>query len=1167
MYWPFEIALVVSTAAAIYVSLVAWGRRDAPGARSLMALGIAVATWTLTYAIHFAVTTESAQFFWLRATYLGVLSVPTGFLFFSLQYANRGNWLRKRVAALFFIEPVLTLILLWTDPGGIFFGGKLPSGMILDGGPWFWINAAYSYALILFAMILLMDTYRHTPHPLRGQAAALLLGALLPWGLDILGLMKFTFIPGVDLTPIAFTITSICFTVGLSYYRLLDIVPIARDTLIENMTDGVLVLDLQNRIVDINRTAMAMLDRSGQTVIGKPAEQVLENIRDIFHRFRDTLSTRQEIVIGESDKQFYDLSITPLYNRKGRYSGRLIVARDITARRAIESVEHEKRVLAEALRDSAVALNSSRTFNEVLDRLLDNVSHVVPFDMASFLLLGDDGIARVTRSHGFKEFGLEDSRLNFPVKELRNFKTMMETGLALVIPDTHHSPLWVVNPEFAAVRSFVGAPLVVKGDVIGFLDLISLTEDFYNQKHADRLQEFADQVAIAVENARLLEEAQQRADQFSALLDIGQAITSGQNMETVLRALLEECKRVLPIEAFYIATYDHETGMIGFPLFYDNGAYSVIPPSTLSESPGLTGYIIKTKEMLYIPDVQSEEVAQKYQAIEFGGDPSRSYVGVPLLVGDRVVGVISMQCSQPNAYQADEVRLLETIATQIAGAIENTRLFEEVRLHAEEMTALFDIGITLSSGLDMEQVLKTLLEKCRQVLPVEAFYIAILEPGTSVINHPLAYDTGKYLQIPSRDIQENPGLSGQVINDRKTLYIPDISISDTSSTPQVFRTSGTPTRAYVGVPMLVGERVVGVISMQSYRPNAYDSDQIRLLETIATQAAIAIENSRLYTNAQKEIRERQKAERRYRALFEQSHDAVYLHDKGGNHLEVNQRAADMLGYTRQELTSLSARDISDQKEDTDHVLERLLQGESIPLYERTLRKKDGTRVTVEINAELVCDDDGAPLHIQSVARDISERKENEKLMQEANQKLRRQLMEIEALQAQLREQAMRDSLTGLYNRRYLEDALQREFQRAQREHNPVCLIMMDIDGFKAFNDTHGHDAGDLLLKKLGEYLSSEVRSTDISCRYGGEEFLVVMPGTTLEKGCERAENMRRGFLAMDIKHMGVQLHATLSIGVATYPQCGGTWEEVLHAADIAMYAAKAAGRNCTRMAQ
>ena len=1168
MHLPYVFALVISGAAAIYVSIVAWGRRSAPGARPLAILGGSIAIWSLTYAIYFLGVTDQARFFWLRATYLGVSIVPTAFLTFCIQYANRGQWLKKRLLALLAIEPVLTLTLLWTDPWhNLFFGGKQVVGSILDGGPWFWINVVYSYGLILYGIILLISVYRYTARPLRGQVGTVLVGALLPWAIDIVGVAGLNPFSGLDLTPFAFSITCICFLVGFSRYRLLDLVPIARDALIESMNDGVIVLDAHNRIVDVNPTALQMIGKPGQWIIGEPAEKILAIFSDILDRFRDTLTTREEIVVGGNLPSYFDLRISPLYDRKGHFSGRLIVARDITERRLIEQAEHEQRILAEALRDTAAALNSSRTFEDVLDHLLDNLGRVVPYDLATFMLLDEQKLAHLARSHGYRERSLDEGLLNFPANEMPNYSIMMKTGQALAIPDTHQSKLWVMVEGLEKINSYVGAPLLVKGEVIGFLNLDSLTPNFYNQSHADRLKAFADQVAIAVENARLLEEAHQHADELSALLGIGLAVTSGLEMEKLLRDLLNECKRILPLEAFYIATYNNETEMIGYPLFYDKGEISAFPPDDIHQSPGLTGYIIQNPQVLYIPDITSEEAAQKYHSNDIGGDPSRSYAGVPLLVGDRVVGVISMQSSQPNAYHPDQIRLLETIATQAAGAIENARLFEETRQRAEQLTAIFDIGLTVTSGVDMDQVLKTILAKCQQVLPIEAFYVAVLDPETSLIHHPLAYDTGEYLQIPSRDIRVNPGLSGQIINSRQTVYIPDISSPDPHTTVQIFRTTGTPTRSFVGVPMIVGEQVVGVISMQSYKPNAYDPGQVRLLETIATQAAVAIENSRLYEKAKQEIREREKAEQRYRALFEQSHDAVYIHDFQGNHLEVNQRAAEMLGYTVEELTKMSASDISDQKEETDHVLVRLLNGENIPLYERVLLKKNGEKVTVEINAELVCDNEGAPIHIQSVARDISDRKLNEVVLQEANRKLRNQLVEIEMLQAQLREQATIDPLTGLFNRRYLEETLAREFQRAEREKSTVCITMMDIDGFKAFNDTYGHDAGDLLLRKLGEFMCSEIRSSDISCRYGGEEFLIVMPGASLEKGYERAEHLRTSFLSLDIEHLGVKLQATLSIGVAIYPQHGETWEEVVHAADQAMYTAKKAGRNCTRTAK
>jgi diguanylate cyclase (GGDEF)-like protein/PAS domain S-box-containing protein len=1168
MNLSYALILFVSSLASIILTLSAWRRRSVPGGGGLTILCAGMTLWMTAYAFYWLFPDSHARLICFNFMYLGVLVVPITLLFFSFRFTNRSQWLKKRLVAVLSIIPVLTLVFLWVEPlRGFFYGKSAPGSLFSGGGVWFWINLIYSYAISAFALALLIQAWFSTIRPLRGQLSAILVGIFFPILLNISLLFGFRPFPGLDLTPFGFIFTCACFAIALTHFRLLDLIPIARSMLIDQMTDGFLVLDAHDRVMDVNRMAQEMLGKTTEGIIGKPADLVFADFPNLFDQYRDTLSLQQEICIATDPPTYLDLHITPLYDRKRNFNGRLVVARDVTDRKKVEQAEHEQRLLAESLRDSSAALNQARSFEEVLDGILDNVGRVVPYDLAAILLSDDDRSARLVRQRGYLENGLEGfiNGVRFSYDSLPPLKRMIETGSSLVISDISSEAEWETFEGLEGLGSYVGSPIRIRDIIVGFLDLASFTPGFFTQVHADRLQVFADQAAIAIENARLLEGAQQRAEEFSALLDIGQAATSGLEMDKILKALLEECKQILPIEAFYVATFDNETGMVTYPLFYDQGEIIVLPASDIGQS-SLTGRVIKTRKMLYVPDAVSPAAVKKYDIVQFGGAPSRSYVAVPLMVGERVVGVISMQSSQPNAYQPSQIRLLETIATQVAGAIENARLFEEVRLHAEEMTALFDIGITVTSGLEMDQVLRALLEKCRQVLPVEAFYVAILDSESGLIRHPLAFDLGEYPQIPTRDIRENPGLSGYIINTRQTLYIPDMLAPDAIKTFQIFRTSGTPTRAFVGVPMIVGEQIVGVISMQSYQPNAYDPGQIRLLETIATQAAVAIENSRLYAKAQQEILEREKAERRYRALFEQSHDAVFIIGFDGQQWEVNQRAMDLLGYAEDEIRSLYVNDISAQPEESGSILDRLLAGEHIPLYERTFRKKNGKDIWVEINAEMVRAADGTPLHIQSVVRDITQRKQSERALHDANEQLRLQLSENKKLQAQLREQVIRDPLTGLFNRRYLEEALEREFSLAKRQATPVCLVMMDIDGFKGFNDTYGHDAGDFLLKKLGELLVTEVRRSDISCRYGGEEFLIVMPGVPLDKGHERAERLRKVFGSGKFQHMGVKLNATISLGVAVYPDNGQNWEEVLHAADRAMYAAKAAGKNRVRSA-
>ena len=166
------------------------------------------------------------------------------------------------------------------------------------------------------------------------------------------------------------------------------------------------------------------------------------------------------------------------------------------------------------------------------------------------------------------------------------------------------------------------------------------------------------------------------------------------------------------------------------------------------------------------------------------------------------------------------------------------------------------------------------------------------------------------------------------------------------------------------------------------------------------------------------------------------------------------------------------------------------------------------------------------------------------------------------LRETLRSQAIRDALTGLFNRRYMEESLDREMHRAVRNKTSLSLVLMDLDHFKHFNDAFGHDAGDLVLRELGLLLKAHVRRGDIPCRYGGEEFLLVMPEASIEAAQQRAETLREEVKLLKLEHLGRPLgEVTLSLGVAAYPQHGTVAEEVLRAADRALYRAKSEGRD------
>ncbi len=172
------------------------------------------------------------------------------------------------------------------------------------------------------------------------------------------------------------------------------------------------------------------------------------------------------------------------------------------------------------------------------------------------------------------------------------------------------------------------------------------------------------------------------------------------------------------------------------------------------------------------------------------------------------------------------------------------------------------------------------------------------------------------------------------------------------------------------------------------------------------------------------------------------------------------------------------------------------------------------------------------------------------------------------LQETLRIQSLRDPLTGLFNRRYLEASFEREIQRAERRKIPLSVLMIDIDHFKRFNDSFGHEAGDTLLAHFGAVLGKVVRNEDVSCRYGGEEFTVLMPEADAKLALTRAEEICAAVRAMSVQHRNLSLgKVTVSIGVATFDQHGRTPDELLRNADNALYMAKNGGRDCVVLAE
>ncbi|MCD6567586.1 MAG: PAS domain S-box protein [Dehalococcoidia bacterium] len=347
-YFTYLTPLVVSAIIAGTLAIYAWQRYTGPGTTSFVAIMTALFIWSSGYVLEILGTDLADKIFWINIQYISIVTVPVMLLVFALQYTG-GSWLTVRKLILLLILPLATLILTWTNGlhGLMSYDLQLvaagPLLMVAKSyGPWFWVNAGYSYLLLFAATVILIRRLFRPARFYRHQAIAILIGVLAPWIANALTFFHVDPIPYLDLTPCAFTISGIAIGWGLLHLHLLDVVPMAHDTVINSMKDAMIVLDAGNRIVDLNPTARQMIGHPNTEVIGTPVDLALPGWVELMEKHYNTATVNSDIALGEGEEQrHYLLHISSLYNKYELVSGRLILLYDITERKQAEEALKE----------------------------------------------------------------------------------------------------------------------------------------------------------------------------------------------------------------------------------------------------------------------------------------------------------------------------------------------------------------------------------------------------------------------------------------------------------------------------------------------------------------------------------------------------------------------------------------------------------------------------------------------------------------------------------------------------------------------------------------------------------------------------------------------------------------------------------------------------------
>lgn len=440
--------------------------------------------------------------------------------------------------------------------------------------------------------------------------------------------------------------------------------------------------------------------------------------------------------------------------------------------------------------------------------------------------------------------GLSQTYLDFLVTSFRSVpgSRILQKPDMVWVRDAWHDPearpLWEAARR-EGIRSYLVLPLIHLQQVLGALVFYHDEIRDYGPEERQLCQALADHAAAVLENALLYRETQRRLVELSALHEIDLQVSAALDLEQVLETIAEQLQRILGVSTLYIGLYDAERDELDLQVIVDDGE----PRSPLrmkgSETAGLAGWVVRTRECLWVDDMLEERDRLPVEAVQFG-DPTRSLVVMPLVIKGKVVGVLSAQSYEPHAFDPGDRRLLAEIATQAAIAIENARLYQAEREARELAERLQETAVLVNSSLNLQEVLELILDQLVQVVPYDSGAIHILEAdATRVI---------AVRNLPPEEIGHRYPLDRYVYNRRLAQGEGPLVIRDAREGDEGWTAvEGLEhVRANIGVPLWVRGRVIGALTVDSRQPGVYTEADARVVQAFAQQAAIAIENARLY---------------------------------------------------------------------------------------------------------------------------------------------------------------------------------------------------------------------------------------------------------------------------------------------------------------------------------
>jgi len=660
-----------------------------------------------------------------------------------------------------------------------------------------------------------------------------------------------------------------------------------------------------------------------------------------------------------------------------------------------------------------------------------------------------------------------------------------------------------------------------------------------------------------------------KIEKFRKLHEISTVLLSEKKLERVLDAIVKNAARFFLADACSILLFDEKREFLTIANSYKlSKAYLKIVKVRYDEE--VAGKVVSKQKAIIIPDLEErfasfdDDLSVKW----FKKEGLVSCVDAPVIVKKKSIGCLNLYYKRKYIFRKKDLDVLKVFCDFSAIAIYNADLIERIRDELKERTVLEDVGIALTSTLELKEVLKIFIRAAVDLTGSSGGSIVLVDEQKKAIIKAYNYHKkDEKLESYSSTARLDKGVSGKVLKARKEVTVSDLS-KRKDVNPMARKKKR---RGVLAVPVLEKKKIIAILYVDSLTPREYTKEEVKLVCVLANQAGAAIENARLYTQIEQKIRDLSISYKISQAListldvdvllakildelksaFGYLNLAILLIDKDTKKLGIKAATGypdrirqmklkvgkdGITGYVAATGKTYYSRDVLKDK--------HYIKGISNVKSEVSIPLKIGNKIIGVLDVESKEYDGFDEWEIEllsSIAAQIANAIEKLRLYEETK------LL------------SLTDPLTNLPNRRHFDIVIDSEIKRSERYNRPLSLLLIDFDNFKQYNDANGHLAGDKVLIEYSVLMKSCVRDIDLICRYGGDEFVVVLPETDESFSKAVAERIRKK-VSSAAKKMGI----TLSIGVAMYPLDGEEKDVLVMAADKACYIAKERGGNCVR---